>query len=89
MSSLLCVTKQTPHNGNSANVLYSNAIGAGRCTDYGGIGNGIRILQSGTNEGDTVVFRCNSGYVLLGNRELTCNSDGTWSGPWPICARGW
>ena len=85
----LCVTKQTTYNDNSVNVLYSNTIGAGRCTDYGSISNGLRILQSGTNEGDTVVFRCNSGYILLGNREVMCNSDGTWSGPWPMCARGW
>ena len=68
-------------------IIYS--AGLGRCTDYGStqIQNGYRTIE-GTTEGDMVAFGCNDGYDLIGNRQLTCGSNGRWIGAWPICARG-
>ena len=36
-------------------------------------------------EGDKVTFWCKKGYELKGSNELTCNSNGHWSGPVPTC----
>ncbi|XP_078666423.1 uncharacterized protein LOC144908582 isoform X2 [Branchiostoma floridae x Branchiostoma belcheri] len=34
-----------------------------------------------------VTFTCNTGYVLNGTTNTTCQSDGTWSNPVPTCTR--
>ncbi|KAI8482156.1 hypothetical protein Bbelb_401460 [Branchiostoma belcheri] len=36
---------------------------------------------------DKVYFRCDRGYKLVGDSPLTCQSDGTWSGPSPTCMK--
>ncbi|XP_076346234.1 sushi, von Willebrand factor type A, EGF and pentraxin domain-containing protein 1-like isoform X1 [Tachypleus tridentatus] len=35
--------------------------------------------------GDRVLYRCKPGYVLDGDRVLTCKEDGTWTGGPPTC----
>ena len=42
---------------------------------------------------DTCTYTCNNGYELTGSRSSssssrTCQSDGTWSGSFPMCTRG-
>ena len=60
--------------------------GIGRCRDHGNIANGRRVLE-GTRENDTVHFMCNEGYLLYGNRQVSCGKDGSWTGDWPECTK--
>ena len=34
---------------------------------------------------DTATFTCSTGYELVGDSTLTCQSDGTWDSPPPVC----
>lgn len=38
--------------------------------------------------GSTVHFHCDSGYNLFGAEASTCQADGTWSRPSPMCQPG-
>ena len=38
-----------------------------------------------TTEGSTVVYSCDSGFVLCGDENRTCLSTGMWSGSVPDC----
>lgn len=38
--------------------------------------------------GSTVYFHCDSGYSLFGAEASTCQADGTWSRPSPMCQPG-
>lgn len=38
--------------------------------------------------GGTATFRCDRGYELVGESQLTCLSDGRWSGNVPTCDTG-
>ncbi len=57
------------------------------CSDYDDISFGHRNI-TGTLPGDTVTFGCDEGFELLGSPELTCETNGNWSGAWPMCVRG-
>ncbi|XP_049475084.1 sushi domain-containing protein 2 [Panthera uncia] len=48
-----------------------------------GLKEGISYLM-----GSTVHFHCNSGYSLVGAEASTCQADGTWSRPTPVCQPG-
>ena len=37
---------------------------------------------------DTCSYTCNTGYELPGNKNRTCQSDGSWSGSDGVCNRG-
>ena len=37
---------------------------------------------------ETCSFTCNTGYVLIGCDNRTCQSDGNWSGNVTMCTRG-
>ena len=39
--------------------------------------------------GQTCEFSCNKGYILMGSRKRTCNSDGTWTGTPTQCKGDW
>ncbi|CAH1248696.1 CSMD1 [Branchiostoma lanceolatum] len=64
-----------------ANMLYCNA--GISCGDPGVVRNGQRIL-TGTFQGDTVTFTCDSGFNLVGNETYTCSEVG-WLGVPPYC----
>ncbi len=66
---------------------YIYFLGIGQCKDEGNFANGRKIF-GGTRENDTVNFVCNEEYLLIGNRQLHCSSDGNWNGSWPQCAIG-
>ena len=40
------------------------------------------------NTGESVVFRCNTSFALVGQANLTCRADGTFSYPLPTCVIG-
>ena len=40
---------------------------------------------SGTSAGDEIVYDCQPGFKLLGESQLVCQKDGTWSAPLPKC----
>ena len=46
---------------------------------------GSVTFSSGMTFGSTASFECDSGYMLVGEEELTCQADGQWSGEEPIC----
>lgn len=56
------------------------------CGDPGTPVNGQRVLEDTTFDA-TVTYSCNDGYVLVGEQERQCGSDGKWSGPLPRCDR--
>ncbi|XP_067329772.1 CUB and sushi domain-containing protein 2 isoform X5 [Anolis sagrei] len=74
------------------NGQWSNALPICRivnCTDPGHLDNSVRQVQpSGPHRysyGTTVSYLCNHGYYLLGTHVLTCQGDGTWDRPLPVC----
>ncbi|KAM6428144.1 CUB and sushi domain-containing protein 2 isoform 3-T4 [Liasis olivaceus] len=82
----------TPKSQCLANGQWSNALPICRivnCTDPGHLENSIRQVQpSGPHRysyGTTVSYQCNHGYYLLGTHVLTCQGDGTWDRPLPVC----
>ncbi|XP_019647923.1 PREDICTED: LOW QUALITY PROTEIN: sushi, von Willebrand factor type A, EGF and pentraxin domain-containing protein 1-like [Branchiostoma belcheri] len=44
-------------------------------------------MTGGHEFGNHLQFSCNPGYELLGGSTLTCQADGTWDGPEPVCNR--
>ena len=38
-------------------------------------------------EGDTCVYICDEGFIVSGSSSRECQSDGTWTGSEPTCAR--
>ena len=47
--------------------------------------NGTVTLNAGTSLGQTVNYRCNIGYILVGDSTRTCQASGNWSGSAPTC----
>ena len=47
--------------------------------------NGIPGITSNDPNSLTAIYRCNTGYNLVGNRTRTCQSGGVWSGSEPTC----
>ena len=56
----------------------------GYCGDPGTPSNGRRTL-TGTTQGHTVTYTCNTGYKILGSSRRTCLSNGQWSGSTAQC----
>ncbi|XP_078687665.1 uncharacterized protein LOC144919890 [Branchiostoma floridae x Branchiostoma belcheri] len=44
-------------------------------------------IHGGSSYGDVVTYYCDAGYEISGDEERTCQSDQTWSGTQPTCAR--
>ncbi|XP_021351273.1 sushi, von Willebrand factor type A, EGF and pentraxin domain-containing protein 1-like [Mizuhopecten yessoensis] len=66
----------------SGNVQFCNII---RCAGSFSLQNGD-IENEFNNVYETVLsFRCNEGFVMIGNSAITCQSDGTWNGTEPTC----
>ncbi|KAI5725568.1 hypothetical protein M8J77_017209 [Diaphorina citri] len=56
------------------------------CAHPGPIHNGwIENIESGTGLGASLIFRCHSNMIMLGNSSSVCQSDGTWRYPPPLC----
>ncbi|KAG8455052.1 hypothetical protein GDO86_001318 [Hymenochirus boettgeri] len=60
---------------------YCQAVSCGRPTAPS---NGD-VVGSNFTFGETVSFRCNEGYTLIGNEETMCLSNGSWSHKQPSC----
>ena len=54
------------------------------CGDPGTPNRGQK-LGSNTKFRATVLYRCDSGYALRGNRNRACQANGRWSGSLPVC----
>ena len=63
---------------------YVSIFVAVSCNDTGSPSNGSRSGDDFTF-GNTVSFKCNPGYEIIGSRNRTCTSSGTWSGIQPNC----
>ena len=46
------------------------------------------LSSSATVSGTVVEVTCNEGYLLEGERELVCQSSGSWSNSVPFCVQG-
>ncbi|XP_019620663.1 PREDICTED: sushi domain-containing protein 4-like, partial [Branchiostoma belcheri] len=44
-------------------------------------------ISGGSSCGDVVTYHCDAGYEISGDEKRTCQSDQTWSGTQPTCAR--
>ena len=53
------------------------------CGDPGNIPNAVK--SGGYYYNDKVTYNCLPGYNLIGNSDITCKADKTWSGSPPIC----
>ena len=47
--------------------------------------NGSVDASAGTSFGDVARYSCDTGYMLIGTAERTCQADGRWSGSVPTC----
>ena len=47
----------------------------------------VSNVALGPSLGDTALFSCNSNLTLCGNETLTCEANGNWSAPDPLCRR--
>ncbi|XP_068604173.1 C4b-binding protein alpha chain-like isoform X2 [Brachionichthys hirsutus] len=54
------------------------------CGSAGEVDNGHVNYTTGIEFGDRIVISCNTGYTLVGNREVTCGDRG-WMGRLPLC----
>ena len=43
------------------------------------------VMMTGNSVGDTATYSCNDGYSLSGVDMVTCQDNGQWSDPPPIC----
>ena len=64
-------------------VLFSAAV----CPRIQRIANGW-VVGNGYLEGDTLSFRCERDYVLVGEHKITCTGNRRWTHRTPIC-KGW
>ena len=55
------------------------------CGELGNPDGGSVSIAAGTTFGSTAEYSCNIGFLLIGNLERTCQSDGQWSGTEPTC----
>ena len=44
------------------------------------------VMMTGNSVGDTATYSCDDGFILSGVVMVTCQDDGQWSDPPPICA---
>ena len=56
----------------------------GNCDTPSNITNGFVTLRT-TKEALVADYSCEAGYVLIGNKSITCNSDGKWTETANIC----
>lgn len=56
------------------------------CKDPGSPINGGRQV-AGFKIGHTVKFHCQKGFVLIGQKNMTCRNDGRWTGNVPKCSK--
>ena len=54
------------------------------CGDPPVVKNAQRIYRGNKFE-DKVLYPCHQGYEIIGDKELTCSADGSWSGVTPRC----
>ena len=57
------------------------------CGSLPGPTNGAVSTSSGTNENDTAIYSCETGYNLNGEIIRTCEDDGQWAPDEPTCDR--
>ncbi|RLV96975.1 hypothetical protein DV515_00012259 [Chloebia gouldiae] len=53
------------------------------------VANGRRVVGHGllSAPGQTLTFRCHDGYSLQGSASVSCQEDGSWQPPAPVCDR--
>ncbi|XP_035673047.1 E-selectin-like [Branchiostoma floridae] len=70
------------------NGTWSNAVPTctpRQCSSLTAPTNGALNSTGANSYQDVVTFTCNTGYQLNGVSSVTCQADGTWSGPVPTC----
>ena len=59
---------------------------AGHCPNVSEPVNGEMLLP-GLLVDDIATFTCNTGYELVGEQTITCQTNGTWSNSPPVCLK--
>ncbi len=63
------------------------------CSDLIALTNGMISYNMGTASlrpvNTVTTYTCNPGYTLNGDTTRTCESNGVWSGSYPVCQRKW
>ena len=55
------------------------------CGQLASPSNGRVDTSAGPSFGDTAMYSCDTGYMLSGPVERTCQADGQWNGSEPTC----
>lgn len=68
--------------------LCNLSLPAVQCSDVH-VPNGNKISVNGAPYfyNDTVTFKCDNGYILIGNREIRCKANNTWDPKIPLCEK--
>ena len=54
------------------------------CGYPGGVDNG-EVVGDNYDFGESVTYKCNAGYQLIGRPKRTCQNSGSWDGSKPTC----
>lgn len=57
------------------------------CNKVGKFDNGYVTYHPDNYFGGELIYECNPGFVLVGNRVRNCEGDGWWSGSSPVCQK--
>ncbi|CAH1269015.1 NOTCH2 [Branchiostoma lanceolatum] len=73
-------------DGNTATCSFTIDVKVTRCSSLGSPTNGAASQAAcGDLRGSKCNFLCDQGFDLIGEEEVTCKDDGTWSDPLPTC----
>ena len=67
---------------NMSNIIIIVVVNCGSPPD---ITNGTFDINRGTTFGSVAVYSCDVGFNLNGGAIISCQANGTWSGPIPTC----
>lgn len=68
------------------NYIYMSLLAVVTCDELTNPVFGV-VNATGDGVGDRAMYFCQSGYLLSGNRERTCQESGEWTGSDPTCQR--
>ncbi len=68
-------------------ILYTWLALATTCSYIGDFKNGYVTYSPDNFFGSSLIYECNTGYTLIGNKIRICEGDGWWSGTSPLCIK--
>lgn len=68
-------------------IFFTFKFSATACTKIGEFKNGMVTYHPDNLFGSQLVYDCDPGYTLVGNKIRICEGDGWWSGTSPVCTK--